>query len=159
MPLAPGQRRHAEPPERPRDLSAPLPSSLSWGVVIAFAAAFALAYVVLDLPWWIPALYGVLSLVTFAAYGLDKRAARRSAPRTSEQNLLTLGALGGWPGALVAQQTFRHKTRKRSFRRAFWTTVVVNILVLAALLTIATLQGWDLEPGWLSELPGLLRQI
>ena len=44
------------------------------------------------------------------------------------------GFVGGWPGALVAQQLFRHKTRKRSFRRAFWITVVVNVLVLAAFI-------------------------
>ena len=110
-----------------------------------FAGAFAVAYFVLALPWWMPALYGALSVIAFGAYGLDKRAARRGGPRTSEQTLLTLGLLGGWPGALVAQQLFRHKTRKRSFRRAFWLTVVVNVLALAGVLTLATLNGWDLS--------------
>ncbi|WP_165138664.1 DUF1294 domain-containing protein [Microbacterium endophyticum] len=37
----------------------------------------------------------------------------------SEQMLLTLGLFGRWPGALIAKQLFRHKPRKRSFRRAF----------------------------------------
>ncbi|WP_345802260.1 DUF1294 domain-containing protein [Microbacterium sp. AZCO] len=120
--------------ERARDLSVPLPAALSWTVLVVFVAALAVAYVVLALPWWLPAAYAVLSVVAFAAYALDKRAARRAAPRTSEQALLTLGLLGGWPGALVAQQVFRHKTRKRTFRRAFWTTVVVNVLALGALV-------------------------
>lgn len=155
MSLAPG-RRPSSAAERPRDLSKPLPAALSWGVLVAFVAAFAVAYVVLDLPWWLPALYSVLSVIAFAAYGLDKRAARRDRPRTSEQNLLTLGLLGGWPGALVAQQVFRHKTRKRTFRRAFWRTVVLNMLLLGAFLTLATIRGWDLEPDWLIGLPGLL---
>lgn len=120
-------------PERPgRDLSKPLPAALSWTVLLVFAGAFASAYFVLGLAWWVPALYGAASVVAFAAYGIDKAAARRQAARVSEQTLLLLGLVGGWPGALVAQQVFRHKTRKRSFRRAFWGTVGVNVLALAA---------------------------
>ncbi|MFE5410693.1 DUF1294 domain-containing protein [Microbacterium sp. NPDC056569] len=115
-----------------RDLSKPLPGALSWIMLIVFALALAGAYVVLDLAWWVPALYGAASVVAFAAYGIDKSAARRQAARISEQTLLILGLVGGWPGALVAQQLFRHKTRKRSFRRVFWGTVSVNILALAA---------------------------
>src|SRR5690349_13411126 len=110
--LASGSRPTPQPFERPRDLSKPLPASISWGVLIAFVAAFALAFLLLELPWWLPALYAVMSVIAFAAYALDKRAARRGSPRTSEQTLLTLGFLGGWPGAVVAQQVFRHKTRK-----------------------------------------------
>ena len=119
--------------ERPgRDLSKPLPAALSWITLIVFAGALAGAYFVFELAWWVPALYGGASVVAFAAYGIDKAAARRQANRISEQTLLILGLVGGWPGALVAQQVFRHKTRKRSFRRAFWGTVGVNILALAA---------------------------
>lgn len=125
-------------PERPgRDLSRPLPAALSWTVLLVFAAALAAAFVVLDLPWWLPALYGAMSILAFGAYGLDKSAARRGSPRVSEQTLLLLGLVGGWPGALVAQQLFRHKTRKRSFRRVFWATVVVNILALAGYVFLA----------------------
>ena len=120
-------------PERPgRDLSKPLPAALSWITLIAFAATLAGACFVFELAWWVPALYGAASIAAFAAYGIDKAAARRQAHRISEQTLLILGLVGGWPGALVAQQLFRHKTRKRSFRRAFWGTVGVNVLALAA---------------------------
>jgi uncharacterized membrane protein YsdA (DUF1294 family) len=120
-------------PDRPdRDLSRPLPPALSWITLLVFAVGFAVAYLVFGLAWWVPVLYGAASLVAFAAYGIDKSAARRGATRISEQTLLLLGLVGGWPGALVAQQLFRHKTRKRSFRRVFWGTVVVNVLVLAA---------------------------
>ncbi|MCR2784531.1 MULTISPECIES: DUF1294 domain-containing protein [unclassified Microbacterium] len=99
----------------------------------------------LDLPWWMPALYGVLSVVAFAAYGIDKAAARGDRHRISEQTLLALGLFCGWPGALIAQQLFRHKTRKRSFRRAFWVTVVINVAALAGLVTFATINGVALE--------------
>jgi len=116
-------------PSRPdRDLSRPLPAALSWTVLALFAAAFAIAVAVGALPWWIAAWYAAASLVAFAAYGLDKRAARRGGQRTSESALLMMGFVGGWPGALVAQQLFRHKTRKRSFRRAFWLSALAQAI-------------------------------
>ena len=155
MSLAP-DRPLSHSVERPRDLSRPLPAALSWTVLFVFAAAFAIAFAVLELPWWMPALYVAMSLITFTAYALDKSAARRSAQRISEQALLSLGILGGWPGALVSQQVFRHKTRKRTFRRAFWRTVVLNVVLLAAFLTLATLRGWDLTPDRLPDLGSLL---
>jgi uncharacterized membrane protein YsdA (DUF1294 family)/cold shock CspA family protein len=73
------------------------------------------------------AIYLVVSLVTFAAYAMDKSAARKGAWRIQESTLHMLSLLGGWPGALVAQQKVRHKTSKRSFRTVFWFTVIVNI--------------------------------
>jgi len=128
--------------ERPgRDLSKPLPAALSWITLVVFVAALALAYLALGLAWWVPALYGVASVGAFVAYGIDKAAARRQAARISERTLLVLGLIGGWPGGLVAQQVFRHKTRKRSFRRAFWATVGVNILALAAYAYVVTGPG------------------
>jgi uncharacterized membrane protein YsdA (DUF1294 family) len=37
--------------------------------------------------------------------------------------------LGGWPGALVAQQCFRHKTRKLSYQMVVWLIVAAHQLV------------------------------
>jgi uncharacterized membrane protein YsdA (DUF1294 family) len=140
-----GYDRSRPAADRQRDLSRPLPAALSWAVLCAFGVVFAVAFIVLDLPWWMPALYGVLSIVTVAAYRIDKSAARGHRQRISERTLLALGLLGGWPGALLAQQLLRHKTRKRSFRRAFWGTVVLNVASLAGLITFATLNGVTLE--------------
>jgi uncharacterized membrane protein YsdA (DUF1294 family)/cold shock CspA family protein len=75
--------------------------------------------------------YAALSLVTFVAYTLDKLAARRGAWRISEKALLLFGVAGGWPGGLIAQETLRHKSRKTSFRIAFWITVLINFAALA----------------------------
>ena len=78
-------------------------------------------------------LYGAMSLVTFQVYAMDKSAARRGAGRTSETTLHLLALVGGWPGALLAQQWLRHKSAKRAFRAVFWATVLVNVAGLALL--------------------------
>ena len=78
-------------------------------------------------------IYLVASLVCFMAYTFDKSAARAGRWRISENTLLLLGLLGGWPGAIVAQQLLRHKTAKKPFQRAFWATVVLNVAVFVAL--------------------------
>ena len=72
-------------------------------------------------------LLGVISLVTFVAYGFDKQAAKAGTWRVPEQTLHTLSLLGGWPGALAAQRFFRHKTQKLSFRLVFWLVVLVHL--------------------------------
>ncbi|MDE1166552.1 MAG: DUF1294 domain-containing protein [Pseudomonas sp.] len=72
--------------------------------------------------------YGVMSLLTFGLYWHDKRRARESGQRTPEKLLHATELLGGWPGALLAQQAFRHKTRKVSYLVALWGIVLVHEL-------------------------------
>lgn len=40
-----------------------------------------------------------------------------------------------WAGALIAQQTLRHKSKETSFRTVFWITVLINCEALAWLHT------------------------
>ena len=80
-------------------------------------------------------LYLACSLACFVAYVMDKAAARAGRWRISEKSLLLLGLVGGWPGGLLAQRLLRHKTAKRPFQRAFWCTVVLNLMALAWLLS------------------------
>jgi uncharacterized membrane protein YsdA (DUF1294 family) len=80
--------------------------------------------------WLVPGAYVLMSGVTFLAYGLDKSAAQNDQWRTGEGTLLGLGLLCGWPGGLVAQEMFRHKTKKQPFRTVFWVTVVINIVLV-----------------------------
>lgn len=87
--------------------------------------------------WWI--LQAGLSAVTFMAYGMDKRAARRGTWRTSERTLHLLSLAGGWPGALVAQMLLRHKSRKPAFRLMYWFTVAANVAVIAGGVVAARL--------------------
>lgn len=99
------------------------------------AAAFLLLVVVLFLaglaPAWSLGLYAGMSVLAFVMYGADKAAAQTGEWRTSEASLHAVSLLGGWPGALVAQHVFHHKTRKQSFRLVFWITVAANCALFA----------------------------
>lgn len=76
---------------------------------------------------WLPlALYPLASLVSLLLYWQDKQQARTQAWRTPEKVLHASELCGGWPGALVAQQVFRHKTRKLSYQATFWCIVVMH---------------------------------
>ena len=89
------------------------------------------------------ALYLVASLLTFLMYAVDKSAAQKGAWRTKESTLHLLSLVGGWPGALVAQEKLRHKSKKQSFRFVFWFTVLLNCSAFVWLFTsngAATLQ-------------------
>ncbi len=72
------------------------------------------------------AYFAVLSAVTFGLYGADKDAAVEHRWRTSENTLHVMSLMGGWPGALVAQPMFHHKTKKQPFQAIFWITVALN---------------------------------
>ncbi|TDF83753.1 DUF1294 domain-containing protein [Pseudomonas sp. H9] len=73
---------------------------------------------------WLPAVaYPLASLVSIALYWRDKQQARSQGWRTPEKVLHGIELCGGWPGALLAQQMFRHKTRKLSFQLSFWVIV------------------------------------
>ncbi|MCF5709522.1 DUF1294 domain-containing protein [Pseudomonas syringae] len=75
----------------------------------------------------IPAIVlGVMSLLAFVLYRHDKLQAGQGGQRTPENVLHAVELLGGWPGALLAQQVFRHKTRKVSFQVVFWLIVLVH---------------------------------
>ena len=95
--------------------------------ILAFALVYLGATLTWDLPLLVGAAYTLTSLTCFVAYALDKSAAQHGAWRTPERTLLVLGLVGGWPGALLAQQWLRHKTSKHSFRQLFWVTVAANV--------------------------------
>ena len=78
----------------------------------------------------IAAFYACASVVCYAAYALDKRAARTGRRRTPEQTLLLLGLACVWPGGFLAQRWLRHKSSKRAFQMKFWFTVVLNVALL-----------------------------
>ncbi|MGC3982064.1 MAG: cold shock and DUF1294 domain-containing protein [Steroidobacteraceae bacterium] len=98
-------------------------------ILIYLSAVVALA-VAGRVPFFVPLIYIVMSGLTIFAYAFDKSAAMNDHQRTPEQTLHLMELLGGWPGAWIAQQLFRHKSRKMSFRIEFWLCVIVNIAAL-----------------------------
>nr|WP_286945689.1 DUF1294 domain-containing protein [Pseudomonas sp. UBA6718] len=76
--------------------------------------------------FWVALAYLLVSLFSFCQYWLDKQHAQKGRWRTPENSLHIAELLGGWPGALVAQQVFRHKTRKASFQLVFWAIVALH---------------------------------
>lgn len=142
---------------RPRALKATLPGDrlpvhkkrggAAGAVIISgvFIALVALSVVTGKLPPLILWGYLLISLITFVVYAFDKTAAKDGAWRTQESTLHVLSLIGGWPGALIAQQKLRHKSKKQSFRSAFWITVFVNVGVFAWMFTpigMGTVQSW-----------------
>ena len=75
----------------------------------------------------------LINVLTMAIYGADKTAARKGMRRVPETTLLLYGVVGGWPGAILGQQLFRHKTQKQPFKTWFLMSVVVSILATLAL--------------------------
>lgn len=90
-------------------------SSLSIIVAAIFLIIVGLSALTAKIPTQILGLYSVVSLLTFFIYALDKSAAKKGAWRTQESTLHMLSLAGGWPGALVAQQKLRHKSKNSLF--------------------------------------------
>lgn len=74
-------------------------------------------------------LYVIMSLVTFAFYYKDKKAAQNGAWRTPEKTLHILALCCGWPGALLAQSRLRHKSQKKSFIVVLWASIILNCML------------------------------
>ncbi len=140
------QARHvtyaSEPsPSRARNPRFPR-AAIGIGALAVISGLAAMSFI----PSELALLYIALSTLCYLMYWLDKRAAGKNAQRTPESRLHLFDLLGGWPGALIAQQQFRHKTIKQPFQVVFWATVVVNIAVV----------GWLV---WSGEASGLLRML
>lgn len=103
-------------------------------IATLFVLALLAAWWFAKVPDFVLGIYGVASVVAFGAYARDKAAARDGAWRTSENKLHLFALLGGWPGALVAQDVFRHKSAKASFQLVFWLTVAINCAGMVWLL-------------------------
>lgn len=119
--------RHAAVRRRP-------PRTRPW-LAVLFVIVLAALYVRGVLPRDVLMLYALSSLLSIVMYHRDKAAACHNRWRTPERTLHWLAFMGGWPGAMLAQYWFRHKSAKPAFRRWFWCTVLLNIALLAYCLS------------------------
>jgi uncharacterized membrane protein YsdA (DUF1294 family)/cold shock CspA family protein len=98
------------------------------------------------LPFVVLIAYLMASCVAYLAYVFDKAASLKGRWRTPESTLHLFSLVGGWPGAMLAQRTLRHKTQKQSFQVMYWATVALNSVVF----------GWLLSPSGMRAVQSFL---
>ncbi len=79
-------------------------------------------------------LYFIVSIVTYIMYARDKSIAKKNSrrlkqtPRIPESRLHLFEALGGWPGAFIAQRQLRHKNDKRPYMLVYWLITILHLI-------------------------------
>lgn len=76
-----------------------------------------------------------VSIIAFAAYGIDKRKAEKNKWRIPESVLIMLAVLGGSIGALAGMLVFHHKTKKAKFVVGISAILLIQIAAVIILLT------------------------
>lgn len=104
-------------------------------LVVLFFIFLAVLVVFGMIPFMVLGYFIIISGLTFFAYFMDKSAAQDGEWRLPEDTLHVLSIFGGWAGALTAQVLIRHKSKKTSFKRVFWVTVALNMLLFCFLFT------------------------
>ena len=89
----------------------------------------------MQVPIFIVYLYLAMSIITFSLYGLDKWKAKKSSQRIPEKILHLSEFFGGWPGAILGQLFFRHKTSKFTYQLVFWLIVALHLFLFYWQLT------------------------
>ena len=126
-----GQRMDVQKPARSSKTPVRIPRAI---IGAGFLAVVMVLMFKGTIPLLLPAVYLLMSIVTWIAYVVDKHAAgKRGRQRVPEATLHAMALVGGWPGALIAQQFERHKTVKASFQGTFWLSVIVNLICAAVL--------------------------
>ncbi len=77
---------------------------------------------------------GIWNLFVLAIYGIDKWKAVRRHWRIPERVLLTLGFMGGGPGAVCGMLLFHHKVGKWTFRILVPMSLVVSAAEMLLLI-------------------------
>ena len=84
---------------------------------------------------WLILIYtAVMSLIAFAAFGLDKYKAKTNRWRISEKTLFLLALLGGGVGAYLGMKVFHHKTRHKQFAIGLPLIMIVQLGLIAFLI-------------------------
>jgi uncharacterized membrane protein YsdA (DUF1294 family) len=96
-----------------------------------------------------------INIVAFVQFWLDKRYAETNRNRIAERTLLATAFYGGSLGAMVAQQIFRHKTRKQPFRARLISIAVVHLFI-AILIASPALR--DLIVQFLSNIATMIER-
>lgn len=69
-----------------------------------------------------------INILSFAAFGIDKKKAERKKHRISEMTLMILSIIGGAFGSLIGMVAFKHKLSKPKF--------YIGVPILAILIKV-----------------------
>ena len=78
---------------------------------------------------------GVMSVIAFIVYGIDKLKAKKNLWRVPEKVLILLAFIGGALGALIGMYTFHHKTKKLKFTVLVPLALIIHIALLILIAT------------------------
>lgn len=76
----------------------------------------------------------VINMVAFLSFYIDKKLAQSNERRIAESTLLGLAFFGGSLGSIIAQQKFRHKTRKQPFKSQLYTIAALHLVLIIVLI-------------------------
>ena len=84
---------------------------------------------------WIILIYiGVMSLITFAVFGLDKAKAKMNSWRIRERTLFILAIIGGGIGAFLGMKVFHHKTLHKQFAIGIPLIMIIQLALIGFLV-------------------------
>ena len=76
----------------------------------------------------------VMSLIAFAAFGIDKFKAKTNRWRIRERTLFLLALFGGGIGAFLGMKVFHHKTRNKQFAVGLPVIMIIQTVLLLFLI-------------------------
>lgn len=76
----------------------------------------------------------VMSLIAFAAFGIDKFKAKTNRWRIRERTLFLLALSGGGIGAFLGMKVFHHKTRNKQFAAGLPVIMIIQTVLLLLLI-------------------------
>ena len=121
---------------KPKKMTQPQPKLLPMQIA---SVVYILALVVFSLAGLLSGLVllliSMVNALTYWMYAQDKEAALLGKRRVPESTLHILAFLGGWPTAWLAQERLRHKTQKQPFRKIYFCTIGLNILLILWLIS------------------------
>ena len=114
-------------------------SSQRWSVmqigIVIYIGFVVIASFIKLLPPYTLLFLSLMNVLSYWLYAQDKEAAQLGKRRIPEQTLHIVDALGGWCAAWLAQQKLRHKTQKQPFRKIYFCTIILNILLICWLIS------------------------
>jgi len=111
-------------------------AAVSWSIFPSLTYDIFHPYYLIFLGGWHLAF---INLISFFAYGWDKRQAKMGGWRVPEKTLHQLAFIGGTFGAWIGSKLFRHKTIKGSFKQMFIAVIIAQLITIGISFWISSM--------------------